>query len=107
MRSIRYRPTVQVDRSVRQDHVPGNLALKPRIVANIDLRDLLINKGQRAITLISSFRLWACAFRKTSRLSMNIGQPLEQFLRKEMDQQVLKHLHCFLSTWRSSYNCPS
>ena len=55
MRSIRYRPTVHVYRSVRQDHVPGNLALKPRIVANIDLRDLLINKGQRAITLISSF----------------------------------------------------
>ena len=53
MRSIRYRPTVQVDRPVRQDHVPGNLVLKPRIVANIDLRDLLINKRPRAITLIS------------------------------------------------------
>ena len=48
MRSIRYRPTVQVDRSVRQDHVPGNLALKPRIVAIIDLRDLLINQGQKS-----------------------------------------------------------
>ena len=57
MRSIRYRPTVQIDRSVRQDHVPGNLALKPRIVANIDLRDLLINKGRRAITFISSFNM--------------------------------------------------
>jgi hypothetical protein len=71
-------------------------------------RSMIINTRQRAIILISSFRLMGLRFssKDFKRKLMTSGQLVRQFLREESGSASVSHTCIVSSTWRSSHHCP-